>query len=328
MKLELTADRRVKRPARTEPSNANGQAVHGKQPSASRQGGQNPRAVAKTARAAAPSKRLQRKAAKTRRRASSATKTAMPPPSKRAPRVGVTAVAAGVPAAERARRRQANEEDQRTPFKRDRDRILYTNALRRLAGVTQVAADSEPHVFHNRLTHTLEIAQIARRIAERLARDNSEAALALGGIDPDVAEAAALAHDLGHPPFGHIAEELLDDLMCGEQKIRDGFEGNAQSFRIVTKLAVRNLHPGLDLTRATLNAILKYPRLQNEMIARNEMGRLFDGAGRLRLRAGVCQRATDECRGRDYGFATTSVTQYTMSKTSSEPVHPVGPSGP
>lgn len=163
----------------------------------------------------------------------------------------------------RADRRHAGEDDQRTRFQRDRDRILYTTALRRLAGVTQVAAAGEAYVFHNRLTHTLEVAQIARRIAERLAAEERDAAEALGGIDPDVCEAAALAHDLGHPPFGHIAEEILNEVMVGEH-IRDGFEGNAQSFRIVTALAVRNEHPGLNLTAATLNAILKYPTLQTE----------------------------------------------------------------
>lgn len=163
----------------------------------------------------------------------------------------------------RDKRRHPTEDDQRSRFQRDRDRILYTTALRRLAGVTQVAAAGEPHIFHNRLTHTLEIAQISRRIAERLIKDQPEAVEALGGVDADVAEAAALAHDLGHPPFGHIAEKLLDDLMSNEPHfVRDGFEGNAQSFRIVTKLAVRNENDGLDLTRATLNAILKYPVLQ------------------------------------------------------------------
>ncbi len=80
-----------------------------------------------------------------------------------------------------------------------------------------------------------------------------------GGIDPDVAEAAALAHDLGHSPFGHIVEEVLDELAV-ENKVLEGFNGNAQSFRIVTKLAVRHEQiEGLNLTRATLDAILKYP---------------------------------------------------------------------
>jgi len=83
-------------------------------------------------------------------------------------------------------------EDQRTRFQRDRDRILYTSSFRRLAGVTQVVSAAEGHIFHNRLTHTLEVAQIARRIAEKLLREESEEIVrAAGGLDPDVVEAAA-----------------------------------------------------------------------------------------------------------------------------------------
>lgn len=152
--------------------------------------------------------------------------------------------------------------DQRTPFQRDRDRILYTSAFRRLAWVTQVVSASEGEPFHNRLTHTLEVAQIGRRLAEHLLQEQSEEAQAVGGLSPDVVEAAALAHDLGHPPFGHTVEKELDRLMR-DDGVDDGFEGNAQSFRIVTKLATRHLElPGLNLTRATLNAILKYPWLR------------------------------------------------------------------
>lgn len=142
---------------------------------------------------------------------------------------------------------------------RDRDRILYTSALRRLAGVTQVVAPEEGHVVHNRLTHVLEVAQITRRLAEKLRRDFPKEVDAIGGLDPNVAEAAALAHDLGHPPFGHVAEEELDRLLY-EEGVAEGYEGNAQSFRIITKLAVRREDTdGLDLSRATLAATLKYP---------------------------------------------------------------------
>src|SRR5262249_9966913 len=109
-----------------------------------------------------------------------------------------------------------------------------------------------------------------RRLAERLLKDHPREAEVWGGISPDVVEAAALAHDLGHPPFGHIAEEELNHLVStelgkpkkagGKPKPVEGYEGNAQSFRIVTSLAVRRgADPGLDLTRATLNATLKYP---------------------------------------------------------------------
>lgn len=152
--------------------------------------------------------------------------------------------------------------DQRTEGQRDRDRILYASAFRRLGGVTQVAAAGERHVFRNRLTHTLEVAQVARRLAEYVTKDQPREAEALGGVDPDVVEAAALAHDLGHPPFGHVAEELLDDLVKDSDN-SDGFEGNPQSFRVVTKLSLRHRDfEGLNLTRATLNAILKYPWLR------------------------------------------------------------------
>ena len=151
------------------------------------------------------------------------------------------------------------QSDRRTYGQRDRDRVLYSSAFRRLGGVTQVAAANERVVFRNRLTHTLEVAQIARRLAEYTVADYPDAAEALGGVDPDVVEAAALAHDLGHPPFGHVAEMKLDELMR-DSKNSDGFEGNAQSFRVVTKLSLRHTDfVGLNLSRATLNAILKYP---------------------------------------------------------------------
>lgn len=149
--------------------------------------------------------------------------------------------------------------DQRSAFQRDRDRVLYTSSLRRLAGITQVAGASEGGVLHNRLTHTLEVAQVARRLAEWLVREQTDLAGDLGGLSPDVAETAALAHDLGHPPFGHVGEDALDDC-CSDWGLQDGFEGNAQSFRIVTKTTIRHTRfRGLNLTRASLNAILKYP---------------------------------------------------------------------
>jgi dGTPase len=111
-------------------------------------------------------------------------------------------------------------------------------------------------VFHNRLTHSIEVAQVARRVAEKF--QTSEGVAGAGGIDPDVVEAAGLAHDLGHPPFGHIAETRLSELV--DEKGSDGFEGNAQTFRILTRLtAHRRGYRGLNLTRATLNAVLKYP---------------------------------------------------------------------
>jgi dGTPase len=148
----------------------------------------------------------------------------------------------------------------RTPAQRDRDRILYSSALQRLGGVTQVTGSESGYTFHTRLTHSLKVAQVARRCAEKLLQDRlaghlgARAAAALDTVDPDAAEAAGLAHDLGHPPFGHVAEEVLRDGTAAS------FEGNPQSFRIVTSLAVRKLNTaGLELTRRTLNGILKYP---------------------------------------------------------------------
>ena len=152
--------------------------------------------------------------------------------------------------------------DPRSPARRDRDRILYSPAFRRLSDVTQVVAPTERYPIHNRLTHSLKVAQIGRSLAETLLAEPgaAERAAAAGGLDPDVVEAAALAHDLGHPPFGHVAERELDDILTRQHGLADGFEGNAQSFRVVTTLAVRHEDvPGLDLTRATLGAILKYP---------------------------------------------------------------------
>jgi dGTPase len=112
------------------------------------------------------------------------------------------------------------------------------------------------YVFHNRLTHTLQVAQVGRRLAEKLKIKQPELA-AIHQVDEDIVESACLAHDLGHPPFGHLAEEVLNRLAGGEAQ---GFEGNAQSFRIITELAFRDdKFNGLNLTNRTLRAVLKYP---------------------------------------------------------------------
>jgi dGTPase len=152
----------------------------------------------------------------------------------------------------------------RTPQQRDRDRILYCSAFQRLAYVTQVTAPESGHTLHNRLSHSLKVAQVGRRNAERLqslvldGEIEGLAARLVDAVDPDGVEAACLAHDLGHPPFGHIAEWVLNRI--ANKHLPDGFEGNAQSFRIVTRLAVQDhVSQGLDLTRGTLDGILKYP---------------------------------------------------------------------
>lgn len=157
----------------------------------------------------------------------------------------------------RATGSRADSSDIRTPAQKDRDRLLYSSSLRRLAQVTQVISADVGHVFHNRLTHTLQVAQVGRRLAERLRSVYPDLVALSDGIDPEVVEAACYAHDMGHPPFGHIAELELNRLAGPEI---DGFEGNAQSFRIVNNLSQHSPdYRGLNLTRATLAAILKYP---------------------------------------------------------------------
>jgi dGTPase len=159
---------------------------------------------------------------------------------------------------------------QRSAFQRDRDRILYSSAFRRLAGVTQVVGASEGFIFHNRLTHSLKVAQLGRRMTEKLIHEQPDLALSKVPIDPEVVEAAGLAHDLGHPPFGHVAEMALKKAASCVTDF-EAFEGNPQSFRIVTKLAMRSFeHDGLNLTRATLNALLKYPWLREAAGDRSE----------------------------------------------------------
>ena len=150
----------------------------------------------------------------------------------------------------------------RSPFRVDRDRIAASPFFARLAGVTQVVSPAgNGLLLHNRLTHSLQVARVARAIVERLCSDPAFARRLneLGGCDADVVEAASLAHDLGHPPFGHLGEQVLDR-RGRELGLPDGFEGNAQSFRIVTTI---DLHgpggSGLDLTAAVRAALLKYP---------------------------------------------------------------------
>jgi len=131
----------------------------------------------------------------------------------------------------------------RTAFQRDRDRILHTTAFRRLEYKTQVFLNSEGDYYRTRLTHTLEVAQIGRTIARAL------------GANEDLEEAICLAHDLGHSPFGHSGEQILNKLM----KEKGGFDHNKQSLRIVTKLEKRfKDFPGLNLTWETREGIVKH----------------------------------------------------------------------
>ncbi|MGK5678492.1 deoxyguanosinetriphosphate triphosphohydrolase family protein [Actinoplanes sp. URMC 104] len=150
------------------------------------------------------------------------------------------------------------------PFRVDRDRIVASPFFARLAGVTQVISPGGAGLLvHNRMTHSLKVAQVARAIAERV---DPGLADKLGGCDPDVVEAAALAHDLGHPPFGHLGERVLDRVARHRLGLPDGFEGNAQSYRIVTSTESRGQAIiGLNLTNAVRAAILKYPWTRHDV---------------------------------------------------------------
>jgi dGTPase len=147
-------------------------------------------------------------------------------------------------------------------FRSDLERIRFSHAFSRLAEVTQVvAAGATSGVVHNRLTHSIKVTAVARAIAVRLLRtEDREVLRRLGGLDHVVVQAAANAHDLGHPPFGHLGERALDRLARERFGLVDGFEGNAQTFRILSELEVHGPgDEGLNLTAATRAAVLKYP---------------------------------------------------------------------
>lgn len=154
--------------------------------------------------------------------------------------------------------------EERTAFQRDRDRLLHSKAFRRLIHKTQVFVSSQGDHYRNRMTHTLEVCQIARSIARQL------------GLNEDLTEAIALGHDLGHTPFGHIIEELLHSILTGQETLRKienrkdygGFKHNWQSLLVVDKLEspykYQFKHDGLDLTAQVREGILKHTDFQKD----------------------------------------------------------------
>jgi len=153
---------------------------------------------------------------------------------------------------------RARGEDYRSVFHQDRDRVMFTTAFRRLQAKTQVFQAGEYDFYRTRLTHSLEVANIAKSIAVWLRRQEAAAA-----VDPDLVEAICLAHDIGHPPFGHAGERALNALM----ENHGGFEGNAQTLRILTRTVYSyadGKRGGMSPSRALLDGVLKYKRLHRD----------------------------------------------------------------
>jgi len=157
----------------------------------------------------------------------------------------------------RGRRYPEPSHPYRNEYERDRDRIVHSRAFRRLENKTQVFTRRYSDHFRNRLTHTLEVAQISRTVAQAL------------GLNTDLVEALALAHDVGHPPFGHTGEEVLNRLM---ERHRDGFDHNLHALRIVDKFEQKYVEfPGLNLTFEVREGIIKHSRAYNPRV-HSELG--------------------------------------------------------
>ena len=153
--------------------------------------------------------------------------------------------------------------DYRTPFQIDRDRVLHTPTFRRLQNKTQVFWSGEYDFYRTRLTHSLEVAQIGKAICHWLFTRADGPLAPDFFIDQDLLEAICLSHDLGHPPFGHAGERTLNHLM----RDHGGFEGNAQTLRLLTERIFSARRTGMDPTRAFLDGVLKYKSLWSELVS-------------------------------------------------------------
>src|SRR5512145_2996640 len=190
------------------------------------------------------------------------------------------------PKATRGRRHAERASPPRDDFQRDRDRIVHSTAFRRLVYKTQVFLNHEGDLFRTRLTHSLEVAQLARSIARTL------------GLNEDLVEAIALAHDLGHTPFGHAGQDALNDCLLAADASSGGFEHNLQSLRVVDSLEER--YPdfdGLNLTFETREGVLKHcsrPHAER-LVAKepNGVGRRFLERSQPSLEAQLCNLADE-----------------------------------
>ncbi len=161
------------------------------------------------------------------------------------------------------RLKKSERHDYRSPFQIDRDRIIHSSEFRRLQGKTQVFLPGEYDYYRTRLTHSIEVAQIGRSICHYLKSSQKDILSDNYFIDEDLVESACLTHDLGHPPFGHAGERTLHKLM----KDYGGFEGNAQTLRLITEIFYKNENDrrGMNPTRAFIDSILKYKSLYSEL---------------------------------------------------------------
>jgi dGTPase len=195
-------------------------------------------------------------------------------------------------------------DEYRSVFQIHRDRILHTSSFRRLQGKTQVFLTGEYDFYRTRLTHSLEVSQIGRSLCAALQHRSPHLNRAFF-IDPDLVEAACLAHDLGHPPFGHAGERSLHRLMAGD----GGFEGNAQTLRLLTETIFAGGTRGLNPSRALLDAIMKYkclrrdrPEAPNHFLYDGQAPYLdfVHGGGAARPEAGGDDMRSIECQVMDW----------------------------